>query len=321
MRNEVRVSRVLATTLGSLPLGSTVALKPLNVRSSPGALEQIPAERQDLRDGFERLANVNVCVHVSLRWCPPSEAVLATGSVPTTERSPSFSGDDEATVSTVSSPSSQLTPKHRGHQRAVTASPLGKSSGSESPVGSRGTPRQRKDAHGLQNWAAVRASLEKSKERVKALLETFAARWIAGRYLLAGNLVHLPLSGCDCIFLVSDSDPAAETSSEPSDASGKGNNALCTDAQRTGPVPPLAVFVVDHNTKVTLLLPPDLAEEPPGTAGLSRANSSGQEEGPAGLRADVDRIEYSSLGGLSVQIEKLKQHVELSLLRPQYLTR
>ncbi|CAM6119230.1 unnamed protein product [Calypogeia fissa] len=337
VRNEVRISRVLATTLGSLPLGSTISLKPLKVRSSPDDLKQASTEYQDLR-GSERLAYLHPCVHVSLRWCPPSEVVPAIRSVSATSSTPSR--DDMTALSP-----SPITHKQHGHHgREVSAFPVSKSPSSESQGSSKGTQlqgdkyergnvlNQKYEVPAVQNWASVWASFEKGKGKVKTLLETFAARWIAGRYLLPGNLVHIPLSGCDCTFLVIDFDVSTKTSSETPNSFEKGSAGSATDCNPEGdptledtPLtsssPPLAIYIMGSNTTITLL-PPIVKDEGPAASRLAKVDSAaepGQEE--SGLGADVDRLEYSSLGGLSMQIENLKQHVELSLLHPEYLKR
>jgi hypothetical protein len=54
----------------------------------------------------------------------------------------------------------------------------------------------------LGSIVAVWFILEKETADRKALLQSFAARWLSGHLLLPGNLLTLSICGCNCVLVV-----------------------------------------------------------------------------------------------------------------------
>ncbi|KAL2641930.1 hypothetical protein R1flu_009517 [Riccia fluitans] len=331
VKNDVRLSKVLSYSLGSPNLGTSLALKPMNCQGANGVSSRASNDRMESNGALP--AVVQECSHISLRWCPMQEQMCY---IPV---QPNFPSLDKAEISALSP--SMSTPRRQGKPesgRSTFSSPANRSpySGStKSPM--RGeTPEKmsayehRNDIRLLQNWDAVSAALEKGNENVKKLLEDFAARWHAGRYLLPGNVVQVSLCGADCVMLVTDAvgPDHPQISADKLAASGSKKNLdddTMISALTITPLPgPLALYHTSLTTKVTLLPPvkaQELVEKPESCVDAPRNPQPVEENVLTGVSADVDRIEYSALGGLSAQIEKLRQQVELSLLYPNHLTR
>ncbi|KAL3678120.1 hypothetical protein R1sor_021076 [Riccia sorocarpa] len=332
VKNEVRLSKVLSYSLGSPNLGTSLALKPLNCQGSKSVSNHASAERRESNGAVP--AVVHECSHISLRWCPIQEQMY--NKIPFQPNFPSF---NEVEIPPASP--SMSTPKRQG--RLESGRPSLPSPAHRSPYsgGMKATVRgqtpekmnaheQRMDTQLVQNWDAVRAALEKGNENVKKLLEDFAARWHAGRYLLPGNVVQISLFGADCVMLVTDAvgpDQSQDSADKLTAIRSEKNfddETMISSLSISPPSQPLALYHTSLNTKVTLLPPvkaEELAKEVESSVDTPQNLQPGGEDILTGVSSDVDRIEYSSLGGLSAQIEKVRQQVELSLLHPDHLTR
>lgn len=63
------------------------------------------------------------------------------------------------------------------------------------------------------NIAALRSLFEADDvSKGRSIVQSFAEKWLCGRYLMHGSLVSLPVCGCDCIFVVSHIEKPSEES-------------------------------------------------------------------------------------------------------------
>ncbi|BBN02172.1 hypothetical protein MPTK1_2g13350 [Marchantia polymorpha subsp. ruderalis] len=332
VKNEVRISRVLSYSLGSPVPGTSLSLNLLKSQLANADATRAIIERDDPIGALPVV--VYECSEISLRWCPVQHS-QQTEFIPVLRRFPSFSKEELA----MSSPSVS-TPRRQGHQesdkgRAVSSSPASRSpfSGStKSPAGRESNENtieqeQSNDALVQQRWDSVWAAFGKGKENVRSLMEGFAARWLAGRYLLPGNVVHVSLCGADCMMLVTETKPLVQSDiSTGKITSSPYNHEIHEDIKVSAFSPePVALYRMSLNTRVTLLPPTVKKEESVAESQHDVVTSACSEtvEGDKvqGSSADVGRIEYSSLGGLSAQIKKIREQVELSLIYPHILSR
>ncbi|KAG6548025.1 hypothetical protein Mapa_010459 [Marchantia paleacea] len=336
VKNEVRISRVLSYSLGSPVLGTSLSLNSLKCQRSNADSTRASIERHDPIGALP--AVVYECSEISLRWCPVQHS-QQTEFISVLRRFPSFRKDELA----MSSPSVS-TPRRQGHQesdkgRAVSSSPASRfpfSGSTKSPVGGESNENtieheKSNDALVEQHWDSVWAAFGKGKENVRSLMEGFAARWLAGRYLLPGNIVHVSLCGADCLMLVTETKALVQSDIStgkvaPSPSNHEINEDIKVSALSLAPSPEtVALYRMSLNTRVTLLPPPVKKEESVAESqydvDTSARSEAVQGDKVEGLSADVGRIEYSSLGGLSAQINKLREQVELSLIYPHILSR
>lgn len=135
-----------------------------------------------------------------------------------TGMSPSQEGSAQRKESSRNSPSPS--PGGKLESRKVAASPAGVMQEVRNVIQTSG------------NTSGVWSILENIIDKDKSLIESFASRWLCGRFVLPGNLVSLPICGCDCLFEVSQA-----KSSDKEEAGDSGTVGGL-------PPPPLSIYKV-----------------------------------------------------------------------------
>ncbi len=328
----VRMSKHLGLALGSPSLGSTILLNLFHLCETKAQIEQQPPmSNQRVLSSTVEVLN---CTHLTLSWCTPSQSDNTTTqlSPPRPEVIRTTSSSTKLGTRTVDSPlqdrSSEQT-KEISSSKAPSHSPARSKKGRSSSPGPLIQENAKRGRTDLGSIAAVWSILEKETTKGKALLQTFASRWLSGRFLLPGNLVTLPICGCDCVFVVTHAH---------SSSISKGGDLNVTDSDSVKdakpnlnindllPPPHLSVYKVGHMTNITLLAPSQTNKEIPENQFDSKKVEVQSLETGDIAAAKVspvleERVKYSALGGLSDQIRTIKQLVDLSLLHSHLFMR
>ncbi|KAH8940653.1 hypothetical protein BDL97_15G100600 [Sphagnum fallax] len=328
----VRMSKHLGLALGSPSLGSTILLNLFHLCETKAQIEQQPPmSNQRVLSSTVEVLN---CTHLTLSWCTPSQSDNTTTqlSPPRPEVIRTTSSSTKLGTRTVDSPlqdrSSEQT-KEISSSKAPSHSPARSKKGRSSSPGPLIQENAKRGRTDLGSIAAVWSILEKETTKGKDLLQTFAARWLSGRFLLPGNLVTLPICGCDCVFVVTHA---------RSSSISKGGDSNVTDSDSVKdakpnlnindllPPPHLSVYKVGHMTNITLLAPSQTNKEIPENQFDSKKVEVQSLETGDIAAAKVspvleEQVKYSALGGLSDQIRTIKQLVDLSLLHSHLFMR
>ncbi|GAQ81059.1 Nuclear AAA ATPase [Klebsormidium nitens] len=352
-RDAARLSPPLADSLAQPPGGSVLCLFPLqkvDTLSGPDTQSVSGPKSTAVQSNIRAKFRMERCSNLQLRWCPPQSTdhteplplPLSPLTPPSKGTPPSRPGIPLDTQSPQSpqtpnphpqtpglqaqnplTPTPQ-TPRGRRPPQASPATPKGRnvSRGSASPSPSplkRNQEEQPPPRMTEGQRAAVTSLLGDAKGR--GVVETFAARWLAGRHLVEGNHVIIPLCGFNCTFQVlCPTASEAATSTPPEEPSFSFRPPETNPPLPSASVPPLVAFSVVGATKVSFLEPTE-SELDAQTRGEEKARLENAENLEVGEAIEKERVGYSELGGVGEQIKALRELVELPLRRPEMFRR
>lgn len=175
------------------------------------------------------------------------------------------------------------------------------------------------EGQGMSSLTARRsawACLAEGGEQVRTMLQNFALRWLSDRFILPGSPLVLPICGCDCVFSVSAIEYSFPLQGQPNRTQKLSLDGLPrSEKMAVTELPsPLTVFHVSKGTRVTL--------SPVTTDKVAKDEGKHlQTQSDKSIASENSDVKYSDLGGLSEQIQALRDIVELPLLQPNLYAR
>ncbi|XP_022757064.1 calmodulin-interacting protein 111 isoform X3 [Durio zibethinus] len=284
LKNGVRLSANLSSTLGSPSSGSIVLVHPIQSEFRNGLVHESEKEHNPSVNCLSLCS----CKQLHLELTSFKNTVKTSNDLSSKMEFSTGNSYDRFENGIISSPQTPLCqPKLSSHSGQL-ASPLceGSTSNFSKPNGL------------CVDSFDVKEILR--DESSKKLLETCAASWLYSRNLLCGNIVAIPILSALCIFRVR--------------GAGFTNQDLMNG--RNHSLPPQTIesmehvnnaFVVDHETKVYLCLPSDLSSET-----LAERPSSCVQSDLEDVKTTMEP-DISELGGLSKEYAVLKEIISSSV--------
>lgn len=281
LKNGVRLSWGLSCTMGFPAMGRAVFVCPIENMS-----------RNLSRTDRITQAYLCKCKELYLDLVPPKPGLITCGK--------GLSISDASPESTqvgswkVTSPKTPLS-----HQSKL-------SSPAASPMRSRKSHDCGSTADSSTFFDVSAARLVLADEKVKELLQIYAARWLYGRYVLKGNFVTVPVCGQICVFLVDGLDKLPAACSDL-DSTSENYNSLPHEIQIPTSLECLnTALLVDSITKVHL------------SNSMSDVQTTYKAELPAEnikyeANWDNNTADVPRLGGLSKEFAALKEIIMFSL--------
>ncbi|KAK3146665.1 hypothetical protein QOZ80_3BG0269730 [Eleusine coracana subsp. coracana] len=180
----------------------------------------------------------------------------------------------------------------------------------ESPKKTPSTPVRRNESHDFASKNGSSLCLDPTTacsaladEKINALLQTSALRWLCGRHLLKGNYVPLSMCGKLSLFLVIGAEPDSSGMEVLYDKGNPLNNVETSSKMGEAPVS----FLVDRTTKVHLSA--SVSSEKLGSDKPDLPLESSMVYG----KRNEDSSDAPMLGGLSKESGTIKEIISFSL--------